>query len=152
MTIAPFEREFVSLRDVLDRLVEDSLVAPRTLFQTRIGDGSSVSIAADLYEMGDAYVLKTSVPGFKPEDINVTATADTVTVKGEFKTETKVKDASYLRQERRLGSFERSFTLPLPIEPDKVEADQSHGVLTVTMPKSEKTKAKHIEIKPREAA
>ncbi len=76
-------------------------------------------------------MISAALPGVKPEDIEISATADGVTIKGEYKSESEQKETSYLRRERRAGSFERSFTLPLPIEPDKVAATQADGVLTL---------------------
>ena len=145
MTLAPITRDLISLRDAMDRLFEESFISPRRFFGPEWPEGSA--FAADLRETTDAYVLTAAVPGVKPEDIRINATPDGVTVKGEYKAETEVKEASYLRRERRFGEFERSFTVPVPIEPDKVTATQDNGVLTLTMPKSEKVKPKAIQVK-----
>jgi HSP20 family protein len=144
MTLArwPFRGDFISLREAMNQLIEDSAVLPGTL-----QDGSRASFEADLSETPDAYVVKASIPGVKPDDVEITATSDNVTIKGEYKSERDVKEASYLRRERRTGTFERSVGLPLPIDPEKVEATQAEGILTLTLPKSEQTKPKRVQVK-----
>lgn len=143
MKLAPatLTSDFVTLRDAIDRLVDESLVWPASR------DGHIVSFQADLSETPDAYLLKASLPGVKPEDVKIETTADGVTITGEYKSETETKGETFLRKERKMGSFERSFTFPLPIEPDKVEAAQANGILTITLPKAERSKPKRIAVK-----
>jgi len=139
----PIKRDFMSLREALDRIVEEGMVWPFGLFE-----GPSTTFAADLSETTDAYVLKASLPGMKPEDIDITATADSVSIAGEHKSETTtIADATYLRQERQAGVFKRSFALPLPISPEQIDAVQADGILTVTMPKAEVTKPARVQVK-----
>ena len=143
MKLAPatFTSDFVTLRDAIDRLVDESLVWP-------VGrDGTILSFQADLLETPDAYLVKASLPGMKPEDVKIETTADGVTISGEYKSETETKGETYLRKERKIGSVERSFTFPLPIEPDKAEAAQANGILTITLPKAERSKPKRVEVK-----
>jgi HSP20 family protein len=147
MSLLPSTRDFISLRDAVDRLLEESLITPRRFFPRTLFDGMEEAFPVDLSETADAYVLKASLPGVKPEDVQISATADTVTIKGEYGTEKEVKEATYLRRERRAGSFERSFSFTLPIEPDKVVATQAEGILTLTLPKSEKEKPKRVQVK-----
>jgi HSP20 family protein len=135
--------EFVSLRDAMDRLFEDSIIRPFN------GFGPATPFPVDLSEGKDSYVLKASLPGMKPEDITIEATAEEVTIRGETKQTGEQKDAEYLRRELRYGKVQRSFTLPLAIDPNKVEASFEHGVVTVTLPKSEVVKPKTITIKPK---
>lgn len=138
----PIKRDFISMREALDRIVEESLVWPFGLFE-----GPSTTFAVDLSETTESYVLTASLPGMKPDDVDITATADSISVAGEYKTETTTKDATFLRQERQAGVFKRSFTLPLPIDPDRIEAVQAEGILTITMPKAELTKPARIQVK-----
>jgi HSP20 family protein len=135
--------EFVSLRDAMDRLFEDSVIRPFNGFAT------VTTFPVDLTESKDGYVLKASLPGMKPEDITIEATAEDVTIRGETKQSTEQKDAEYLRRELRYGKLQRTFSLPLAIDPNKVEATFEHGVVTVTLPKSEVVKPKTITIKPK---
>lgn len=135
-------REFVSLRDALDRLFEDSIIRQPAIF-----DGTSVPFSVDLYDTPEAYVLKAALPGMKPEDIAIDATAGMVTIKGEYKEEKESKAESFIRKELRTGNFHRSFELPLSIEPAKVEAKFNDGILEVTLPKAEVVKPKQIKVK-----
>lgn len=141
MALTPM-REFVSLRDAIDRLFEDSFIRPAMLF-----DGTTVPFAVDLYETPEAYILKGALPGIKPEDITIDATAGMVTVKGEYKEELEKKERSYIRRELKTGSFHRAFELPLSIEPTKVEATFKDGMLEVVLPKAEVVKPKQIKVK-----
>ena len=94
-------------------------------------------------------VVKSSVPGVKPEDIDITIIGDTLTIKGETKAEEKVEKANYIRQERRYGAFRRSLTLPTTIVAEKAKAEFESGVLTLTLPKAEEVKPRTIKVKAR---
>ena len=137
------EPEFVSLRDAMDKLVEDSFIRPFD------GLGTTPTFPIELKETKDAYVLKASLAGVKPEDIAIEATVEEVTIKGEYKQEAEKKDEEFLRRELRYGKVQRSFTLPLAIDPNKVDATFEHGIVTVTLPKSEVVKPRVITIKPK---
>ena len=135
--------EFVSLREAMDRLFEDSVIRPFN------GFASATSFPVDLIEGKDSYVLRASLPGMKPEDITIEATSEDVTIRGEAKHTSELKDVDYLRREMRYGKVQRSFSLPLAIDPNKVEATFEHGVVVITLPKSEVVKPKTITIKPK---
>ncbi len=137
------EPGFVSLRDAMDKLVEDSFIRPFD------GLGTTPTFPIELKETKDAYVLKASLAGMKPEDIAIEATVEEVTIKGEYKQEAEKKDEEFLRRELRYGKVQRSFTLPLAIDPNKVDATFEHGIVTVTLPKSEVVKPRVITIKPK---
>ncbi|MBN1815181.1 MAG: Hsp20/alpha crystallin family protein [Anaerolineae bacterium] len=139
----PF-RDLVSLREAMDRLFEESFVRPRTdwLAPTEAG-----ALAVDVYETEDAVVVKSAIPGIKPEDIDITVTGDTLTIKGETKFEEEVKEETYVRREMRYGSFARTLAVPTSVVADKAEADFENGVLTLTLPKAEEVKPKAIQIK-----
>jgi HSP20 family protein len=92
-------------------------------------------------------VVKTSVPGVKPEDIDITISGNTLTISGETTEEEEVTKDNYIRRERRYGSFSRSVILPEGLEPDKGEASFEDGVLTLTIPKAPEAKPKVIKIK-----
>ena len=144
MTLASFRplRDFVSLRDAMDTLFEESFIP--TLLTP---NGSKETFSADLYEKDDTFVIKASLPGMKADEVKIDATANGVTIAGEYKRDEEVKQDSYLRRERRYGSFYRSFALPIEIDPAKVEASFENGVLTVKLPKGELAKPKHIAVK-----
>ncbi len=135
-------REFVSLREAMDKLFEDSFIRPM------VGhDGALTAFPIDLYETPDAYTLKASLPGLKPEDISIDVTVGTVAIKGEFKEELEIKEEAYLRKERKFGKFFRTLELPLSIDPAKVEATFKDGILKLVLPKAEIVKPKQIKVK-----
>ena len=140
----PF-KEMMSLREAMNRLVEDSFIRPGTWLTPF--DVDALGVAMDVIETKDAIIVKASVPGIKPEDIDVSVTGDVLTIKGETASEEKIEQGSYLRQERRFGKFERNLTLPSLVTADKAEAKFEHGVLTLTLPKAELAKPKSIKVK-----
>lgn len=137
----PFS-DLISLRDAMDRLFEESFVRMRGL-PTLFGPET---LALDMYETPDSVVVKTAVPGVKPEDIEITITGDILTIKGETKAEEKVEKANYIRQERRYGAFSRSLSLPSTVVADKATAEFENGILTLTLPKAEEVKPKTIKV------
>ena len=105
------------------------------------------SPAVDVRETQEAYTLEADVPGLKKEDISITVSDDTVTLKGERKSETESNDRTYHRVERTHGAFTRSFRIPDGFDHEKVKAHYDQGVLTVTLPKREEAKPKRIDVK-----
>ena len=141
----PFS-DMVTLRQAMDRLFDDSLVRPLR-FTTLLGEGAEMPI--DMFQTDEDVVIKASVPGLKPEEVDVAITGDTLTIKGEAKTEEEVKKENYFRKERSYGAFSRSILLPSSLQTDKAEATFDNGVLTLTIPKAEESKPKQIKIKPK---
>ncbi|MBC7262983.1 MAG: Hsp20/alpha crystallin family protein [Chloroflexi bacterium] len=138
----PFS-ELMSLREAMDRLFEESFVRPRADWLQPLWGGT---LAVDMYETKDEVVVSTAVPGVKPEDIDITITGDTLTIRGETKMEEKVEKENYIRQERRYGAFSRSLTLPAGVVADKAQAHFENGVLTLRIPKAEEAKPKTIKV------
>jgi HSP20 family protein len=136
--------EMAHLHRAMDRLFDEGFARPWRLGAWEDGEAF---LPLDVYETEDELVVKASLPGIKPEDVDVSITGDTLSIKGEFKSEEETKKPSYYRQERRYGSFHRAVTLPTQVESDKAEAVFAHGVLTLTMPKAEAVKPKTIKVK-----
>lgn len=136
-------RDFMTLREAMDRLFEDSFVGRRPREWAPAPEGT---LALDMYQTEDATVIKSSVPGLKPEEIDISITGNTLTISGESKQEEEVKEENYIRRERRYGSFSRSVVLPEGLEPDKAEASFEDGVLTLSIPKAPETKPKVIKV------
>ncbi len=139
----PF-RDMVTLREAMDRLFEESFVRPRG---ERLAPLGAEALAVDIYETDNDIVVKASLPGVKPEEIDVSVTGNTLSIKGETKAEEEVKTENYIRRERRCGAFSRSLTLPTDVTVDKATAEFEHGVLTLTLPKVEEVKPRSIKIK-----
>jgi HSP20 family protein len=134
-------REMMTLREAMDRLFDDAFTRPISQ------SGGSVVPAIDLYQNDDDVVVKAALPGLKAEDVQISITADVLTLRGEFKKETEQKEATYHIREQRFGSFERAVMLPTDVQSDKSKAEFENGVLTVTLPKAETVKPKTINIK-----
>lgn len=145
MTITRFTpmTDFVSLREAMDRLFEDSFIRPTTWTGLAAGQ---IAVPVDLWETNDAYHLRADLPGITPEAIDINVTADTVAFSGETKAATDVSNDGWLRQERRVGKFQRAFTLPVQIDPNKVQASFQHGVLDLVLPKADQVKPRSIKV------
>ena len=137
-------RELATVRQMMD-LLRDA--HPCALPQHR-ALRNEAPLALDLAEKDDAYIVKASLPGVAPEDVEITLSANVLTIKGEMKEDKEIKEETYHVRERRFGQFVRSVTLPMPVNADKIEAVNEKGVLTLTLPKAEAAKVKKIEIKP----
>lgn len=101
----------------------------------------TVAPAVDVFEKGGNVMARINLPGLKKEDVEVTATEDSVSVSGEFKKEEELSEAGYHRRERQMGSFFRTIPMPTAIKPDGVKASFKNGVLEITAPKAKAAKA-----------
>jgi len=138
----PF-REFTQLQDRLNRAFSDAY--------GRSDEGLLSSGAwlppVDIYQNGEhELVLKAEIPDMTREDIDVTVDKGTLTIKGEKKLAGEVKEEQFHRIERRYGTFSRSFSLPLTVDPSRVAAEYKNGVLTVTLPLREEAKPRTIKV------
>ena len=100
----------------------------------------------DVFEKEDKYVVRAELPGIKDEDVDISVVGDTLTIKGERKVETEVKEEDYHCCERSYGSFFRSMALPSNVDANKIEASYDDGVLEVSLPKAAEIKPKKISV------
>jgi len=134
-------REMVGMRDEMDRIFDDFFSRSPIEYE---GYGS---INLDMMQTEDDVVIKASIPGVKAEDINISVSSDTLTIRGEMKSEEEVEKADYHLHEIRQGTFARSVLLPCPVVADKAKADFENGILKLTLPKAEEIKPKTITVK-----
>jgi HSP20 family protein len=143
MSVSRWEpmNDLMTLRQAMDRLFEDSFVRPgRSL------DRSPVTpLPVDVYATPEAVVVRASVPGINPDDVEITIEGSRVTIRGE--TQPQKEEGDYLLQEQRYGPFARTLDLALPVQADKAEASFKNGLLTLTIPKAEEIKPKTIKVK-----
>ena len=111
------------------------------------GFGQRAWPALDVAEGENEYVVKAEVPGCKADDIDIEIHGNVLTISGEKTEEQEKKEKGYYHVERSYGSFRRDISLGGDVDADKIEAACKDGVLTVTLPKSEKAKATRIKIK-----
>jgi HSP20 family protein len=139
----PF-RDLRTLQEEVNRLFSTNLT--RAFGDEDIGRGAWAP-SVDIYENKDQIVLEAELPGMKQEDFDLAIENNIITLRGERKFEKTEENDNYHRVERSYGSFTRSFTLPQSVSGEGATADYSNGVLRVTLPKREETKARRIEIK-----
>jgi len=143
MTMARWDPfgELVHARRMLDRLTEEP-VRPVSLLHWDLDGG----LAVDMYQTQDSVVVKASLPGIAPEDVDITVSGDTLTIKGEYKQE-EVKREDYFFQERRFGAVSRTILLPSGLRTDDAEAVFDNGVVTITIPRAEHARKETIKVK-----
>jgi HSP20 family protein len=149
---SPFFSDIMSLRDSIDRVVNDTFsTGPFRTLWSGTGNGTSVTQAMplDVYATDDNAVIIAAVPGMRPDDLDVTVHQNTVSLSGKIgavsDTE-EAKDATWYLQELGSGSYQRSITLPFPIDPDAVEASFENGIVRVVLPKAEQAKPRKIAL------
>lgn len=140
----PF-RDLGGLQDRIDRLFEEGLVRLRPWTSEAI-EGTAWSPAVDIVETENDIVLRADLPGVDPKDVDIQVENGTLTLKGERKFESDVKEDDYRRVERVYGSFLRSFVLPPTVDAEKVEAEYRNGVLELKPPKRPEAKPKQIKV------
>jgi len=138
----PF-REFAQLQDRINRAFSDAYGRSDEGLMT---SGSWVP-PVDIYQNGNhEVVLKAELPDMTREDIDITVDNGTLTIRGEKKLSSEVKEDQLHRIERRYGSFSRSFSLPQTVDTAKVAAEYKNGVLTVRIPLREEAKPRQIKV------
>jgi HSP20 family protein len=146
MAIVRFDpfRDLASMQDRINRIFGEAYLRNNDDDVTNRGDWRPV---VDIYE-NDKHeiVLRAELPGLKREDLDIRVENNTLTLRGERKRDTEVKQESYHRVERSYGSFSRSFSLPTTVDTEKVSAAFTDGVLTITLPMREEAKPRQIQV------
>lgn len=140
----PF-KELVTVRDRMNRMFNDVWGHDRRASEDCIS--GSWMASADVRETKDALEITAELPGLKPKDVEVSVENGILTLKGSCQFQKATEGETVHRVERAYGSFERSFSLPTNVAPDKVKAVYRHGVLHLTLPKREEAKPESISIK-----
>lgn len=145
MTIVRYDpfRDLRTLQEEVNRLFSTNLT--RGFGEEGIGRGAW-NPSVDIYENKDHIVLEAELPGMNREDFELTVENNVITLRGERQFEKKEDSDNYHRVERSYGSFTRSFTLPQTVSAEGATAEYRNGVLRVTLPKREETKARRIKI------
>ena len=129
------------MRNDMGRLIDQ---APRRPFQST---AAGVFPLINLTEDKDNYFVRAELPGLKAEELNIAVAGNNLTISGERKIPSEGDTVNYHRREREAGLFNRIIALPRDVEVDNVEAGLVDGVLTVTIPKAEEARPKHITVK-----
>lgn len=125
-----------TLRDQINRMFEDVMGPSLTMGMPAI----------DVYQRESEVVVEAELPGLDLKDVEVSATEDTITIRGESRFEREVKEENFFRSERRFGAVNRTVQLPTSINPEHTKASFRNGVLTIHAPIAEGVKPKRVQI------
>lgn len=144
-------RNLPTLWSSLDRLRDDFDNTVERLFRGRGANGEVMPWGmagplADMEETDDEIIVRAEMPGLQKDDFNVELQNNRLTIRGEKKATEEKKEKNYHYSEIMYGSFSRSFTLPVEVASDKVDAKYENGTLTIRMPKSEKARTKKVKV------
>ncbi|GAB4543284.1 MAG: Hsp20/alpha crystallin family protein [Anaerolineae bacterium] len=143
--VSPWEpiKEMMTLRQAMDRLFDESFVRTPERGAGRPGE-RIYQLPVDAYATDEALIVKASLPGVNPDEVDITLDGDNLTIRTEIKTD---DSQDYIIRERASGLFSRTLTLNIPVQADKIAAEFKQGVLTVTLPKAEAIKPRKIAVK-----
>ena len=134
--------EVETLQDEINRLFDGARVAePRGLFER------TFSPAIDVLESDDGFNVLCDMPGIEIKDVEISIAGSVLTIKGERKAGGSVGNGNVYKTDTKLGRFQRTVQLPLPVDPDKVDAVLKDGVLQIALPKDEELKPRQISVK-----
>jgi HSP20 family protein len=140
--VSPFDR-LTNLRDDINRLFD----VPSGEFGRETEFFTGWSPVLDVYEDKDNLIVKAELPGMKKDQMELSLHDNTLTISGERKAERTETNGDASRSERFFGRFQRTVTLPKPVDASKINARYKDGILTVTLPKTEDSKPRQIEVK-----
>ena len=136
--------DLFSLHDQMDRLFDEAFgsVAP-----AGTGGGETVlTLPIDVRQTDQAFVIEASVPGFTPDDVEVTLDGNVLTIKGNRRQDTEDRQQGWIRRERRTASVYRQVALPNEVRSEEITASFHNGVLTLTVPRAQKAHPKRIPV------
>ena len=136
---------FTDLRGTMDRLFDEGFSRPWRLLGAE-QTPQELAFPLEVSETDGAIDVKASLPGVKPEEVEVSIQNDVLSIRGEHKEEAEEKKRDYYRREIRYGSFHRSVALPAAVNADKAEATYDNGVLKLHLPKADAIKPKQIKV------
>lgn len=142
LSVWPGFGRLTNLRDEIDRLFE----APLSELARSSQLLSGWTPAFDVYADKDNVYVRAELPGMRKEDIDLSLHNGSLSISGERKTDEQFKEAEVYRAERFFGRFQRTVTLPTPVAADRIKAQYKDGILSVTLPKAEEAKPKHIDV------
>ena len=135
------------LIDAMNHLFDESVLHPYD--RPYVADERAYALPLDVIAKDDEYVITAAVPGLEADDLSVEVLGETVTIRGEIKSEQNGEQDGYLLQERRYGKFSRTLNFPVELDGAKAEASVENGVLTLRVPKAETARPKMIKVKAR---
>ncbi|MHB8719101.1 MAG: Hsp20/alpha crystallin family protein [Candidatus Dormibacteria bacterium] len=134
--------DLFSLQSQMDQLFQ----AMSGNAETAPGETDRYNLPVDIRQTDEAFIIEASVPGFAPEDVEVTVESNVLTIKGTHRTESESNAGGYVRRERRTGSMYRQIALPAEVRSEDITASFTNGVLAVTVPRVQKAAPKRIPV------
>lgn len=134
---------FTDLRSTMDRLFDEGFSRPWRFINA---ESYEASMPIEVSETDGELVVKASLPGVKPEEVDVTVQNDVLTIKAEHKETAEEGKREFYRREIRYGSFARSLSLPVKVDADAAEASYDNGVLMLRLPKAASVRPKQIKV------
>ena len=135
-------RHFRHLREDIDRLYDELFNEPMDNTESL----SKIHPRVNIEETSDAYIITAELPGLKKSDVKITFHDNQLTISGEKKEDTNIRERTFHRYERQFGTFLRKFSIPNLIQTDKISANMEDGVLEIKLPKADETKPREIKI------
>lgn len=145
-------RTFREMEEEMDRMMEESFrnLPFRMAWRRTPGEEMAWAPSMDLYQKDDSFILRFELSGVKPENVDISMTGDTLTVKGERKPPEGIKEEEWQASEMCYGPFSRSISFPMGVNADKIEANFDGGILEIRLPKTEETKPKQIKVQAKQ--
>jgi HSP20 family protein len=140
------QEPFADLHSTMHRLFDEGFSRPWRLIGSESGQPAERAFPVEVSETDEAIDVKASLPGVKPDEVEVSVQNDVLTVRGEHREQTTEDKKDYYRREIRYGSFHRSLALPTRVDADKAEAKFENGILSLHLPKSESIRPKQIKV------
>lgn len=134
-------REFAAMNKAMDTAFRNFFNAP-----TWPAENGAHPLALDVSSTDEAYTVQASLPGFSPDNVDVSVDRNVLTIKAEVKSESEEEKPAYVLRERYQGSYQRSLRLPEGVKADEVVANFENGLLTVSVPKAEVVKPRRIKV------
>lgn len=137
--------ELNTYREAMRQLIGTGWVGPHDLLPVGL---ASMLVPVDVIDTDDAVVVRANMPGVLAEEIKITLSGRSLTIKGETKNEGELENSRFIRRERRMTTINRTVDLPVEVDADRAQAHFHDGVMTLTLPKSENVRPKRIKITP----
>lgn len=137
-------RDMMAMREAMERMFQESWLSQSGV----LGAHGHGSLPLDVADQENQYVVHATLPGIKPEDVQITVHGDTLTIRGEQRASEERRDPNqnWIMRERRGASFYRAIALPAPVNADQANAEYENGVLTLTLPKAGPARATKITV------
>lgn len=138
--------DLFSLHDQMDQLFSQAYGGEAPARSSGAADEGWMTLPVDIRQTEEAFTIQASVPGFRPEDVEVTVEEGVLSIRGRLSHSHESGEPGWVRRERRLGSFHRQIGMPAEARAEEISAEFENGVLTITVPRAQKARPKRIPV------